>query len=88
MSSAGEQPTELNTSNHGPGLEIAKDKLSIRYVGDGRYNNDVGSIQANRPVPHHQLVYYFEITVLDQGEAGRIGLGFSDKTFKVTRQPG
>eukprot|EP00878_Enallax_costatus_P006903 GHUV01007233.1.p1 GENE.GHUV01007233.1~~GHUV01007233.1.p1 ORF type:complete len:241 (+),score=55.60 GHUV01007233.1:288-1010(+) len=88
MSSAVEEPTEFNTSNHGPSLEIGKDKLSIRYVGEGRHGNDVGGIQANRPVPTQQLIYYFELTVLDQGEAGRIGLGFSDKSFKVTRQPG
>jgi hypothetical protein len=60
----------------------------LRYVGDGRHANDVGSIQANQPVPCALLVYYFELTVLDVGEAGRIGLGFSDKHFKLTRQPG
>eukprot|EP00879_Flechtneria_rotunda_P010946 GHRR01011438.1.p1 GENE.GHRR01011438.1~~GHRR01011438.1.p1 ORF type:complete len:110 (+),score=15.22 GHRR01011438.1:182-511(+) len=81
-------PTELNTGNHGPGLEIGKDKLSIRYVGEGRHGNDVGSIQASKPVPTQQLLYYFEVTVVSQGELGRIGLGFTDKNFKVTRQPG
>lgn len=88
MSSTVEEPTGFNTTNYGPGLEISKDKLSIRYVGDARNHNDVGSIQANRSVPSHQLLYYFELTVLDQGEAGRIGIGFSDRSFKFTRQPG
>lgn len=81
-------PTEFNTGNHGPGLEVGKDKLSVRYVGDGRHDNDVGSIQANRPVPNQQLVYYFELTVIDSGELGRIAIGYTDKNFKVTRQPG
>jgi hypothetical protein len=81
-------PTEFNTSTHGPGLEICKEKLTLRYVGDGRHSNDVGAVQANRPVPTSVLIYYFEVTVLDRGEQGKIGIGFSDKSFKVTRQPG
>eukprot|EP00882_Tetradesmus_deserticola_P015836 GHRQ01016884.1.p1 GENE.GHRQ01016884.1~~GHRQ01016884.1.p1 ORF type:complete len:209 (+),score=72.32 GHRQ01016884.1:270-896(+) len=81
-------PDAFNTAQHGPGLEIGKDKLSLRYVGDGRHDNDVGSIQGNRAVPTQQLLYYFELTVVDQGELGRIAIGFSDKSFKLTRQPG
>uniref|UniRef100_A0A383VPB8 B30.2/SPRY domain-containing protein n=1 Tax=Tetradesmus obliquus TaxID=3088 RepID=A0A383VPB8_TETOB len=81
-------PDAFNTAQHGPGLEIGKDKLSIRYVGDGRHDNDVGSIQGNRPVPTQQLLYYFELTVVDQGELGRIAIGFTEKSFKLTRQPG
>jgi len=83
-----EPPLEFNTGNHGPGLEICKDKLTLRYVGEARHTNDVGSIQANRPAPPHALLYYFELTVLDKGESGKIAIGFSDKNFKVTRQPG
>jgi hypothetical protein len=33
-------------------------------------------------------VYYYELTVLDAGEAGRIVIGFAEKGFKLTRQPG
>jgi hypothetical protein len=83
-----ELPSELNAGNHGPELEVGKDRLSLRYTGDGRHGNDVGSIQANRPVPCQQLLYYFELTVIEQGDFGRIAIGFTDKNFKVTRQPG
>lgn len=79
---------EFNTNSHGPGLEICKEKLTLRYVGDSRHSNDVGAIQANKPVPARALVYYFELTVLDRGEHGKIAIGFSDKSFKLTRQPG
>jgi hypothetical protein len=81
-------PDAFNTAQHGPGLEVGKDKLSLRYVGDGRHDNDVGSIQGNRAVPTEQLLYYFELTVVDQGELGRIAIGFTEKGFKLTRQPG
>jgi hypothetical protein len=79
---------EFNTGSHGPGLEICKEKLTLRYVGESRHSNDVGAIQTNKPVPANLLLYYFELTVLDKGELGKIAIGFSDKSFKVNRQPG
>ena len=81
-------PSEFNTSTQGHGLEVSKDKLMCTYVGDARHSNDVGSLQSNRPVPCHRLVYYFELFVVDQGEMSNIAIGFSDKRFKLTRQPG
>jgi hypothetical protein len=47
-----------------------------------------GEPQANRPVPARQLLFYFEVTVLDQGELGKIGGGFTPRDAKLTRQPG
>lgn len=78
----------FNTGSHGPGLEVCKEKLTVRYVGEARHSNDVGAIQANRPVPSNVALYYFELTVLDRGEQGKIAIGFTDKNFKITRQPG
>lgn len=81
-------PTQLNTASHGPGLEIFCDKLTVHYKGEGRHATDVGSIQANRPVPLRRSLYYFEVTVLERGEIGRIAVGFTDKSFKLNKQPG
>ena len=36
-------PTELTPAGAGPHLEIGKDRLWVRYTGDGRH--DVGAIQ-------------------------------------------
>ena len=81
---------ELNASSHGPGLELGAGprRLQGRYVGEARHANDVGSIQATRPVPLHAPVFYFEVTVLDAGELGKIAVGFSDRSFKLSRAPG
>jgi hypothetical protein len=81
-------PTELNTSMHGPGLELGKDRLSVRYVGDARHNNDVGAIQANRSIPLHQRLFYFEVTITSALDAPHVAIGFTEKNFKLTRQPG
>jgi hypothetical protein len=39
-------PTELSATARGPHLELGKDKLTVRYTGDGRH--DVGAIQVRR----------------------------------------
>jgi hypothetical protein len=65
-----EGPTELNPINHPRFLEVAKDKLTIRYVGKGSHTHDVGAIQSNRPVPRSVFAYYYELTVLDAGTRG------------------
>lgn len=80
-------PDTLNTSNHGHGL-VFEGYLSVRYTTDGRGTNDVGSVQANRPAPCNRLIYYYEVQVVDRGEHGRLGIGFAEKSFRLTRQPG
>eukprot|EP00798_Chlamydomonas_sp_ICE-L_P022439 gene22438-29551_t len=84
------RPTELSTSAQGYGLELGSTRLSARYTASATANssNDVGSIQANFPSPTKQLLYYFEMTVLGRGEMGTLAIGFSDKGFRCTRQPG
>lgn len=47
-----------------------------------------GAIQANHPVSVNCTVFYYELTVLDGGISGKIAIGFADKNFKLTRQPG
>ena len=65
-----------------------RNKLVVKYVGPGKHNNDVGSIQGNQPVPRSQVVYYYELLVKDKGLKGEIFLGFADKHFKMGRAPG
>ena len=69
-------------------MQVYKDKLTVKYTGDGRHDNDVGSIQANRKVPREQLVYYYEMRIMDTGERGLISIGFAEKGFKMGRHPG
>lgn len=84
----GSFPTELNTKNTGSFLEISRDKRTVRYTGQGSHDNDVGSVQANFGVPSNLSVYYYETKILDGGAKCCVGIGFADKKFKVTRQPG
>eukprot|EP00951_Prasinocladus_malaysianus_P019954 scaffold162306_cov22-Prasinocladus_malaysianus.AAC.1 len=69
-------------------LQVGKDKLSVKYVGVARHNNDVGAVQANCCVPKNRLIYYYEVTVKDKGDKGRIGVGYAEANMKPGRQPG
>ncbi len=81
-------PTELCTSSVGHAILIDRDRLTVRYTGDSRHSNDVGAVQANRPVPKRRTLFYYEITIVDEGQRGKVAIGFADKTFKLNRQPG
>jgi hypothetical protein len=81
-------PRELNTRNCGPFLAVAPDKLSARYDGNGAHGNDVGAAQADAAVPDDVAVFYFELRVASAGARGCIGIGFTDRDFKTSRQPG
>ena len=81
-------PSELNAGSQGYGLEVQRDKLTFTYKAEARHSSDVGAIQADRPAPLNALLYYFELTVLERGDQGRIAIGFTDRNFKLTKQPG
>ena len=81
-------PTEMDPATRGSYLEVQKNKLSVLYTGTGQHQNDVGSIQANRPVPKRRLVYYYECRIRDAGDRCCISIGFAPEDFKIGRQPG
>jgi hypothetical protein len=81
-------PSLLNAGAQGYGLELHRDRLTVHYKQDARHSSDVGSIQADKPIPLNQVLYYFEATVLEPGNHGRIAIGFTDQNFKLTKQPG
>lgn len=80
-------PTCFNTAGLSSFLEISEDKLEARYNGHGAHGHDVGAMQANFPCPLGVAVYYYyEVTVLSAGESGKIGVGYADPTFKLSRR--
>ena len=69
-------------------LKVSKDKLSLRYTGNGDHETDVSSIQANRAIPKLKRVYYYEVTILDAGAKGLISIGFAERGFNLAKHPG
>eukprot|EP01023_Acetabularia_acetabulum_P029617 TRINITY_DN27945_c0_g1_i16.p1 TRINITY_DN27945_c0_g1~~TRINITY_DN27945_c0_g1_i16.p1 ORF type:complete len:471 (+),score=48.06 TRINITY_DN27945_c0_g1_i16:188-1600(+) len=83
-----DKPAELNPEIFGPGLEVNNSRLQVTFVREGNHENDVGSIQADKPVPTLCRVYYFEMLIKNKGERGKFVIGFTDKRFNHGRMPG
>ncbi|GAA5893581.1 hypothetical protein JCM6882_007855 [Rhodosporidiobolus microsporus] len=70
-------------------LELSSDGLGVSFAGSAKYGDrDAAAIRANRPVPSQCGVYYFEVTVVDKGVSGYIGIGLSHRTVSLSRLPG
>ncbi|GAA5881478.1 hypothetical protein JCM8547_005208 [Rhodosporidiobolus lusitaniae] len=70
-------------------LELSSDGLSVSFAGSAKYGDrDAAAIRANRPIPPQTGVYYFEVTVVDKGVSGYIGIGLSHRSVPISRLPG
>ncbi|CAA6660148.1 unnamed protein product [Spirodela intermedia] len=84
-----DEPTHLNTVNSSGGFNVVSvDKLSVSYPGTRSHGHDVGAVQANCAAPTRRLMYYFEMTVKNAGQKGRVAIGFTPPGVKMCRQPG
>jgi hypothetical protein len=53
------------------------DGLTVKYTGPGETDAQAASIFADHAVPQDVPLYYFEITVVNKGAQGFIGVWFS-----------
>lgn len=82
-------PTCWDTHDKSSLLDLSSDALSVSFVGSAKYGDrDAAAIRANRSIPPQSAVYYFEVTVLDKGQAGYIGIGVSGPNVSLSRLPG
>ncbi|GLI64316.1 hypothetical protein VaNZ11_007541 [Volvox africanus] len=77
-------PSALSSVRIGRNAAL-NDKYTVRFVAN---SSDVGAVQADYPAPPSCLVYYFEITVVEPGSSGTIGIGFAHSSHNVTRHVG
>lgn len=64
------------------------DGLTVKYVGPGELDQQAATIFADKPVPQDVPLYYFEVTILNKGDSGYIGVGFCADTVNPGRLPG
>ncbi|CAG8577983.1 13547_t:CDS:2 [Dentiscutata heterogama] len=82
-------PTHWNSADCWPYINIIdQDNLKVEYKGPGRTSSDAASIRTNNPIPPEVGLYYFEITVLDRGEGGCIGIGLCKPEVELNILPG
>ncbi|RIB20716.1 concanavalin A-like lectin/glucanase domain-containing protein [Gigaspora rosea] len=49
-------------------LSVDSSRLRLNYEGLGENNEDVGAIRANHPIPPHCKLFYFEVTIINEGK--------------------
>ena len=83
-------------------LQIHRDRLTLRYVGNGCHANDFGSAIANRCVPSKCAVYYYEVHISTNNNNSNnnnnnenndtnmhiVTVGFGGADFSLNREPG
>lgn len=79
-------PSRFSAAHCGAFLDLDVERREAAYSGSGQHGHDVGAVLADCSVPGDVSVYYYEVTVVSAGEAGKIGVGFADSTFKLSRR--
>ncbi|GIM06126.1 hypothetical protein Vretimale_10529 [Volvox reticuliferus] len=77
-------PSALSSARIGRNAALI-DKYTVRFIAN---STDVGAVQSDYRAPPSSLVYYFEITVVEPGSKGAIGLGFAHSSHNVARHVG
>lgn len=82
-------PTCFSDTDKAEHLECSADGLNVSYVGPGQEEKDAASVRTDNPIPLKGLaLYYFEVTVLDQGDTGRVGVGLCAQKVSLVKMPG
>ncbi|EFJ50789.1 hypothetical protein VOLCADRAFT_103851 [Volvox carteri f. nagariensis] len=77
-------PSALSSARIGKNAAL-NDKYTVRFVTN---SSDVGAVQADFPAPASSLVYYFEMTVVEPGAMGTIGLGYAPSSHDTSHHVG
>lgn len=69
-------------------VKVHADRRTVTYVGSANHLHDVGCVRTNLPCPRDTTLFYYEITVVDQGSGSGVACGIAGVDFKMNRQPG
>ncbi|RKP39421.1 concanavalin A-like lectin/glucanase domain-containing protein [Dimargaris cristalligena] len=81
-------PTEWSKKESTDTIALTVNNLQANYTGQGIRDSDAVSIRSNRPIPTQCGVYYYEVTIVNKGYDGFIGIGFSHGSVSTARLPG
>ena len=64
-------PTCWNLEDRCSLVEVSSDGLNVSFCGSGKNGDrDAAAVRANRPMPSHCGVYYFEVEIVSKGQSG------------------
>ena len=71
------------------GLEVGPDGFDVKYVGAAKLSeHEAAAARTDHPMPSECGIYYYEISVLQKGKDGLIGVGFSSIKASLEKLPG
>ncbi|KAJ2388777.1 hypothetical protein GGI23_005983, partial [Coemansia sp. RSA 2559] len=81
-------PSEWAPLRNSHNISIGSDRVTLRYTGPGRQDNDAAMVLTDVCIPTRTGVYYFEVQIKSRGQSGYIGVGLSRAGLSVHRLPG
>nr|CAB3265425.1 ran-binding protein 10-like [Phallusia mammillata] len=69
-------------------IGLSQDNLKVHYKGQGKTHRDAASIRASASIPVACGIYYFEVTIVNKGRDGYMGIGLSAHGVNLNRLPG
>ncbi|KAJ2004157.1 hypothetical protein H4R26_002672 [Coemansia thaxteri] len=81
-------PTAWQPQKNMLNMAVDGDRVSLRYTGPGRQDQDAAMVRSNYSIPVHTGVYYYEVMIKSRGQSGYIGVGLSQGGVGVHRLPG
>lgn len=71
-------PSEWDRRHYGRYQQVQDylkvDGLTVKYVGPGESDSQAATIFADKPVPQDVALYYYEVTIVSNGDSGYIGV--------------
>ncbi|KAI0983759.1 hypothetical protein GJ496_004001, partial [Pomphorhynchus laevis] len=81
-------PKTWNIKDKFPSLCVGTDDLTITYSGFGLSSHDAAAIRTDNEIPKECGIFYFEVTIVDDGKDGYLAVGLMERQSNLQRLPG
>ncbi|KAH0550885.1 hypothetical protein GP486_007751 [Trichoglossum hirsutum] len=83
-------PTRWSDHDKLSGIDVLADGLEVRFIGPGKSNqdHDAAAVRADHAMPPQCGIFYYEVTIINRGKEGLIGIGFCGPNVSLNRLPG
>lgn len=82
-------PSKWEAKDKWGSLEFGLSETDVRFSGGNKLSEpDGAAARTDHPMPPECGIYYYEVTILQKGKDGMIGIGFSGVKASLERLPG
>lgn len=82
-------PSKWEAKDKWGGLEIGPSEVDVKFVGANKLSEqDAAAARTDHPMPSECGIYYYEVTIVQKGKDGMIGVGFSGSKASLEKLPG